>query len=57
MEKRTKFILDEKEMPTSWYNILPDLPEPLPAVLHPVTGKSVTSDDLVAYDEHLSGRM
>ena len=46
MEKRTKFILDEKEMPTSWYNILPDLPEPLPPVLHPATGKPVTPDDL-----------
>ncbi len=44
--KRTKFILDEKDMPTQWYNILPDLPEPLPAVLHPGTGKPVTPDDL-----------
>ncbi len=44
--KRTKFILDEKDMPTKWYNILPDLPEPLPAVLHPGTGKPVTPDDL-----------
>jgi tryptophan synthase beta chain len=45
MEK-TKFILDEKDMPTSWYNILPDLPEPLPPVLHPGTGNPVTPDDL-----------
>lgn len=45
MEKR-KFILDEKDMPTSWYNILPDLPEPLPIVLHPVTGKPITPQDL-----------
>ena len=44
--ERAKFILDEKEMPTQWYNILPDLPEPLPAVLHPGTGKPVTPDDL-----------
>ncbi len=44
--ERTKFILEEEEMPTSWYNILPDLPEPLPAVLHPGTGKPVTPDDL-----------
>ena len=42
----TKITLDEKEMPTSWYNILPDLPEPLPPVLHPATGKPVTPDDL-----------
>jgi len=44
--ERTKFILDEKDMPTSWYNILPDLPEPLPAVLHPGTKQPVTPDDL-----------
>ncbi len=35
--ERTKFILDEKDMPTSWYNVLPDLPEPLPPELHPGT--------------------
>ncbi|MDP6647501.1 MAG: TrpB-like pyridoxal phosphate-dependent enzyme [Dehalococcoidales bacterium] len=44
--ERTKFRLDEKDMPTSWYNILPDLPEPLPPVLHPGTGSPVTPDDL-----------
>ncbi|MFC2056064.1 TrpB-like pyridoxal phosphate-dependent enzyme [Chloroflexota bacterium] len=44
--ERTKFILDERNMPTSWYNILPDLPEPLPPVLHPGTGQPVTPDDL-----------
>jgi tryptophan synthase beta chain len=35
--KQTKYILSEKEMPTSWYNILPDLPKPLPPLLHPGT--------------------
>jgi tryptophan synthase beta chain len=35
--ERTQFLLDEKEMPTSWYNIQADLPEPLPPLLHPVT--------------------
>ncbi len=44
--ERTKFILEEKDMPTSWYNVLPDLPEPLPPVLHPGTGKPVTPNDL-----------
>jgi len=44
--ERTKFILDEKDMPTRWYNILPDLPEPLPQVLHPGTKQPVTPDDL-----------
>ena len=45
MEK-TKIILEEEEMPTSWYNVLPDLPLPLPPPLHPATGKPVTPADL-----------
>ncbi|MFC1873276.1 TrpB-like pyridoxal phosphate-dependent enzyme [Chloroflexota bacterium] len=44
--ERSKYILDEKDMPTQWYNILPDLPEPLPPDLHPGTGKPITPDDL-----------
>lgn len=35
--KETKIILTEKEMPTSWYNVLADLPKPLPPILHPAT--------------------
>jgi len=46
MDKRTKFTLDEEEMPKYWYNIQADLPQPLPPVLHPGTGKPVTPDDL-----------
>ncbi len=34
---QTKFVLTEKEMPTYWYNILPDLPEPMPPLRHPAT--------------------
>lgn len=45
-EKRTKFILDENEIPTKWYNILADLPEPLPPPLHPGTGKPLGPEDL-----------
>ena len=44
--ERTKFVLAEKDIPTSWYNVLPDLPEPLPPELHPATGKPLTPDDL-----------
>jgi tryptophan synthase beta chain len=33
----TKIILTEKEMPTSWYNIQADLPQPLPPLRHPGT--------------------
>lgn len=41
-----KFLLDEDQIPTSWYNIVPDLPEPLPPVLHPGTKQPVGPDDL-----------
>ena len=34
---QTKFLLDEKDMPTAWYNVLPDLPDPLPPLRHPGT--------------------
>jgi tryptophan synthase beta chain len=34
---KAKFILDEKKIPTHWYNIQADLPEPLPPYLHPGT--------------------
>jgi len=34
---QTKFILHEKDIPTSWYNVQADLPEPLPPILHPGT--------------------
>ena len=44
--KQYKYVLQEKDMPTRWYNILPDLPEPLPPDLHPGTGQPVTPDDL-----------
>jgi tryptophan synthase beta chain len=39
--ERTKFILDEKDMPTKWYNVLPDLPEPLPPYRHPATKEAM----------------
>ena len=42
----TKFILSEKEMPTHWYNVLPDLPVPLPPPLHPGTGQPLGPADL-----------
>ncbi len=41
-----KVLLSEDEMPTHWYNILPDLPEPLPPPLHPITKEPVKPEDL-----------
>jgi tryptophan synthase beta chain len=46
MTGRTKYILDEADMPTRWYNIVADLPEPPPPPLHPGTGEPVGPDDL-----------
>ncbi len=28
MPERTRYMLDERQMPTRWYNVAPDLPEP-----------------------------
>jgi len=35
--ERAMYFLDQKDMPTRWYNVLPDLPEPLPPLRHPAT--------------------
>lgn len=46
MAERTKYILDEADMPSRWYNVVPDLPEPPPPPLHPGTREPVGPDDL-----------
>ncbi|MDX3189971.1 TrpB-like pyridoxal phosphate-dependent enzyme [Streptomyces sp. MN03-5084-2B] len=46
MAERTKYVLDESELPTRWYNVIPDLPEPPPPPLHPGTREPVGPDDL-----------
>ncbi len=43
---RTKFTLDEREIPTKWYNIQADLETPAPPVLHPGTGQPIGPADL-----------
>src|SRR5690242_8103318 len=45
-EQRTKIVLDENDIPTHWYNVVPDLPHPPAPVLHPGTGQPVGPDDL-----------
>ncbi|HVR76916.1 MAG TPA: TrpB-like pyridoxal phosphate-dependent enzyme [Acidimicrobiia bacterium] len=42
----TKIVLPESELPTHWYNIVPDLPVSPPPVLHPGTHQPVGPDDL-----------
>jgi tryptophan synthase beta chain len=46
MNDHTKILLDEDEMPTHWYNIVPDLPSPPPPALHPGTHQPIGPDDL-----------
>ncbi len=41
-----QILLKQDEMPTSWYNVIPDLPGPPTPVLHPATLQPVTPDDL-----------
>jgi tryptophan synthase beta chain len=42
----TKFLLPEDRMPTSWYNLAPDLPSPCPPPLHPGTLQPAGPADL-----------
>jgi len=42
----TKFLLTEDELPSHWYNILADVPEPLGAFLSPRTLEPLTPPDL-----------
>jgi tryptophan synthase beta chain len=46
MAKYTKVTLDESELPTQWYNIIPDLPVPPPPPLHPGTHEPIGPHDL-----------
>jgi tryptophan synthase beta chain len=44
MSSRMQFLLRAEELPTHWYNLQPDFPEPLPPPLHPGTREPVTPD-------------
>ncbi len=46
MVKRTKFMLDEEEIPKAWYNIQADLPTPLDPPLNPATGEPIGPEAL-----------
>eukprot|EP00727_Mastigamoeba_balamuthi_P012536 m51a1_g7905 putative tryptophan synthase subunit beta (738) ;mRNA; r:158036-161264 len=43
---RLRIDLDESRIPTAWYNIQADLPQPMPPMLHPATRAPVTPADL-----------
>jgi tryptophan synthase beta chain len=44
--KQVKFLLSEDRIPTHWYNILADLPEPMAPSLNPQTHEPVGPQDL-----------
>jgi tryptophan synthase beta chain len=44
---QTKYLLSESQIPTHWYNVIPDLPGPMSPVLHPGTKQPVTPADLL----------
>ena len=44
--ERHKFLLEESQLPQAWYNIIPDLPVPLPPVIHPATKQPIKPEDL-----------
>jgi tryptophan synthase beta chain len=46
MTDTVKYVLDETRIPKRWYNIVADLPSPLPPVLHPGTLQPIGPDDL-----------
>ncbi|MFM7063648.1 MAG: TrpB-like pyridoxal-phosphate dependent enzyme, partial [Actinomycetes bacterium] len=46
MSDTVRYTLSDDEMPTAWYNIVPDLPAPPPPPLHPGTHEPIGPDDL-----------
>ena len=44
----TRFVLPQSAIPTHWYNIAADLPEPLPPPLHPGTRATLQAADMAA---------
>src|SRR5437667_12851191 len=45
-KNRTKFLHDENDIPSAWYNIQADLKTPAPPVLHPGTKQPIGPQDL-----------
>jgi len=48
MSTPLRFELAQKDIPHQWYNLLADLPEPLPPPLHPGTKQPVSLEDMTA---------
>ncbi len=48
MSQQTRFTLPQADIPSQWYNLLADFPEPMPPPLHPGTRQPVTPDLMTA---------
>ena len=48
MSQQTRFTLTQADIPTRWYNLLTDFPEPLPPPLHPGTKQPIPPEALLA---------
>jgi tryptophan synthase beta chain len=48
MTQPIQFPLTPKDIPTHWYNLLTDFPEPLPPPLHPGTKQPISPADMLA---------
>ena len=48
MSTKINFALREEDIPTHWYNLLADFPEPLPPPLHPGTRQPIPPEALQA---------
>jgi len=46
MEKTKKFLLQESELPTKWYNIVAEMPNKPQPMLHPGTRQPLKPEDL-----------
>jgi len=59
MNERTKILLDENDIPKTWFNIVPVLPHPPAPPLHPATHQPVGPTDLAPLfcDEILAQEM
>ena len=46
MSGQVKYLLEESEMPTAWYNVQADFATPLPPVINPGTGQPIGPQDM-----------
>jgi tryptophan synthase beta chain len=48
MSQKTRFDLTQADIPSAWYNLNADFPEPLPPPLHPGTRQPLPPEALEA---------